>query len=198
MNATGVKLNAQELRNAEWFGDFKTSMYQLASEQLQRWREWKIFSEDNIARMEEVEIVSEFAQLALKGITHKTQSALDKLYEDHDDNFPERKEFERRFRTVMDYIDDHLGPEMPKLAFHRKTLFYSLFALVYDLLFGLGSPLNRKKPGQIQRRILTWVKTASTRIEKGTAPQKVLDAAARRTTHLISRRKLLQYLSRGN
>ena len=29
MNATGVKLNYQELRNAEYFGEFKTSMYHL-------------------------------------------------------------------------------------------------------------------------------------------------------------------------
>src|SRR5262249_53111899 len=38
MNATGVKLNEQELRNAEFYGAFKTLAYDLAYEQLNRWR----------------------------------------------------------------------------------------------------------------------------------------------------------------
>jgi uncharacterized protein with ParB-like and HNH nuclease domain len=68
MNSTGVRLNAQELRNSEWFGKFKTSIYKLALEQLNRWTDWKIFSDNNIARMDEVELVSEFALLALRGL----------------------------------------------------------------------------------------------------------------------------------
>ncbi len=43
MNATGVKLNAQELRNADFYGRFKTLAYKLAMEQLNRWRDWRIF-----------------------------------------------------------------------------------------------------------------------------------------------------------
>jgi hypothetical protein len=43
MNSTGLKLNSQELRNAAWFGEFKTSMYAISAEQLQRWRKWRIF-----------------------------------------------------------------------------------------------------------------------------------------------------------
>jgi uncharacterized protein with ParB-like and HNH nuclease domain len=43
MNSTGVKLNAQELRNAEWYGRFKTLAYEIATEQLNRWRDWRVF-----------------------------------------------------------------------------------------------------------------------------------------------------------
>ncbi|HTW88178.1 MAG TPA: DUF262 domain-containing protein, partial [Candidatus Binataceae bacterium] len=35
MNATGVRLNAQEIRNAEFFGKFKTIAYEIATEQLE-------------------------------------------------------------------------------------------------------------------------------------------------------------------
>ena len=41
-NSTGTQLNNQELRNAEWFGEFKTLMYSLSLEQLDRWRSWKL------------------------------------------------------------------------------------------------------------------------------------------------------------
>ena len=37
LNATGEKLNSQELRNAKYFGVLKTVLYALAHEQLERW-----------------------------------------------------------------------------------------------------------------------------------------------------------------
>ena len=67
MNSTGVKLNPQELRNAEYFGEFKTSVYSQAFKSLNRWREWKIFTEDNISRMYEVELTSELYILIFNG-----------------------------------------------------------------------------------------------------------------------------------
>ena len=67
MNSTGYKLNSQELRNAEFYGQFKTLAYQLATEQLNRWQNWKIFSPDQIARMNEVELTSEFMLLISHG-----------------------------------------------------------------------------------------------------------------------------------
>ena len=102
MNATGVKLNAQELRNAEFFGIFKTTMYELAAEQLSRWRNWGVFSEYNIARMEEVELTSEFAMLMLTGISKKEQAAIKATYRRYEDHFAEGGEVARRFHSVMD------------------------------------------------------------------------------------------------
>ena len=46
MNSTNFSLTEQEKRNSKYFGEFKTSVYELAAEQLQRWRQWKIFTED--------------------------------------------------------------------------------------------------------------------------------------------------------
>src|SRR5262249_4488537 len=143
MNATGVKLNAQEIRNATWFGEFKTAMYELAYEQLERWRRWRLYSEDDIARMKEVEGTSDLANLMLAGTTNKTQKRLNDLYEAYDAVFSERGEVERRFRLTMDAIDDSIGREMPGLVFSNQILFYPLFALFYDLTFGIGSHLSR-------------------------------------------------------
>jgi hypothetical protein len=194
MNATGYNLNDQELRNAWYFGEFKTSMYELASEQLPRWRDWKIFTEYNIARMDEVELTSEFAILMLKGITGKNKRTINRMYQDKDPDFIERLEIENRFRIIMDTIDDKLGNEIRHLPFRKKTLFYSLFAFFYDIQFGLKSPLE-----PIQRRLITsdkiaQVKLAGERIESKNAPVKVIEAVARRTTHPSSRLVVLRYL----
>jgi len=194
MNATGYNLNDQELRNAWYFGEFKTSMYELASEQLPRWREWKIFTEYNIARMEEVELTSEFAIMILKGISGKNKRTINKIYEDKDSVFVEQSEVENRFRIIMDSIDDKLGNEIRHSAFRKKTLFYSLVAFFYDNQFGLKSTLEPMSRKPISNEKLSQVKLAGERIQSKTAPVKVMEAVARRTTHPGSRLTVLRYL----
>lgn len=193
LNATGVKLNPQELRNAEFYNIFRTSMYELAAEQLPRWRNWKIFTEYNIARMEEVEMTSEFVMLMLKGVTGKSQTAINTIYKQKDsEKFPEKSEVEHRFRSVMDTIEDKFGNEL--LTFKKKTLFYSLFAFIYDLEFGIGSALKKSRKKIIQPDAIAWVKQAAGKIQSMEAPKHVLDAVARRTTNPDSRKKVLKYL----
>lgn len=194
MNSTGLKLNDQELRNAEFFGEFKTSMYELAHEQLSRWREWKIFTEDTIARMEEVELTSELSMLMLNGISFKNQTAITRVYREKDDVFKDRYEIERRFRIVFDSIDDKLGSEMRFLEYRKKTLFYSLFAFFYNIHFGLKSTLKSVKPKYISTENITQIKNVDKKIKEKTAPKEVLEAAARRTTHLQSRKDIINYL----
>ena len=196
LNATGYKLTSQELRNAEFFGKFKTSMYQLASEQLYRWRDWRVFTEYNIARMEEVELTSEFALLMLRGrIVGKTQSVLDGVYREKNEEYAEQAEVERRFRIVMESIDDNLGSELKSLPFRRKTLFYSLFAFTYDLRFGIDSSLTKKiRPKPISSQTVAAIKVAGDRIQRKEAPDNVLEAVARRTTHPGSRQTVVKYL----
>jgi uncharacterized protein with ParB-like and HNH nuclease domain len=105
MNATGVKLNAQELRNAEFFGAFKTNAYQLATEQLNRWRDWRIFTPDQIARMNEVEITSEFMLLMMDGVLEKSNKTIDAYYLKYDAKFEDASEIINRFRATMDSIE---------------------------------------------------------------------------------------------
>ncbi len=135
MNATGLKLNSQELRNAAYFGEFKTSMYAISAEQLPRWRKWRLFTEAQISRMSEVEITSEFAQLMIKGIVGKTQKAIDNIYKEFEDEWAERSEAERRFRHCMEELDHGLGTELANSAFRNRAAFHGLFCALYSALF---------------------------------------------------------------
>lgn len=195
MNATGVKLNAQELRNAEFFGLFKSLMYELAAEQLPRWREWRVFSEYNIARMEEVELTSEFALLMLNGVGKREQAAIRNVYRRYDERFAESDEVARRFRSVMDSIGDNFDVRVTPFA--RKALFYSLFAAVYELMFGIGSEVSRAPGRAITKDQVSWLRTAAERIEDGQAPHEVIEATERRTTDAGSRVRLVSYLTQG-
>jgi hypothetical protein len=88
MNSTGLKLNQQELRNAQFAGEFKTWSYDLATEQLDRWRTWRVFTEDQVARMKEVETVSDLLMNMQLGLRGKTQARIDGFYAEFDDEWP--------------------------------------------------------------------------------------------------------------
>lgn len=194
MNSTGLKLNPQELRNAAFFGEFKTSMYATSAEQLQRWRNWRIFTESQISRMGEVEITSEFAQLMIKGLVGKTQKAIDNLYKDYDDAWIERTEVERRYRYCMDELENSVGTDLANSAFTNRAAFHALFSAVYDAAFGIGSPLRRKKAEPLPTAFKTRLLKTSDAIRGGTSPEKLLESLARRTTHKDSRKTVIDYL----
>ena len=194
MNSTGLKLNAQELRNAEYYGAFKTSIYRTAATHLPRWRAWGIFNEDSIARMQEVELTTEFALMMFEGITSKRKKILDEIYKDKDKEYPEQMEFERRFNITMETIETKLGLRIRSQPFSRRTMFYSLFAYVYDHQFGLGSPLERVNPKTLPDEIVARIEDAGERLRKKTAPERVLQSVTRRTTNLQERRNVFKYL----
>ena len=197
MNATGFKLNSQELRNAGFFGEFKSSMYRLAAEQLPRWEKWRIFTWDNIARMEEVEITSEFAQLMLNGIVGRSQRALNRLYELKDLNYPEKNEVERRFQAVMDSIDDNLSEGLSGTIFRKRPLFYALFSVVYDRAYRIGSGLKKKKARRLPAGLSADLVRVSELIDSGRGPEDVMKALERRTTHPASRKTIIAYLKKS-
>lgn len=194
MNSTGTKLNNQELRNAEFFGEFKTCMYELALKHLNRWRNWKIFTEDNISRMAEVELTSELAIFMLDGISAKKKSIINKFYKDYDEDFPQRAEIERRFDKVMDSIDDTLGSEMSILPYKNKTLFYGLFIIIYEILFDSKSLTERIKSAQLTQQHINNLRAFAEKIEKKDITLKLLDAITHRTTDVSSRKILVKHL----
>ncbi len=200
MNSTGVKLSPQELRNAEYFGPFKTTMYSLASEQLERWINWKIFTLSQIARMQEVELVSEFAILMLKGLSARSKPLIDKTYkgfEEKDPVFLEEKEIIRRFRRVMNTVEDYLGRTITNTVFRKKDLFYILFAVLYDLHFEFNSPLKKIKTKFVNKNIVEKIKGLGLKIQDGSAPAKVMTTIEKRYTNLKSRNILFKYFKNG-
>lgn len=196
MNSTSYTVNKQELRNAEFFGNFKTSVYNLAAEQLQRWRKWGIFSEDDISRMAEVELTSECIDLMIiKTIAGKSPTRIDKLFSTLDGEFLGREESEKRFRYVMDVIDDSFGANPKDIVFLKKTLFFTLFAFLYSKIFELKDLNIDAKPKAPNVVTIGKIKLASERLKARTAPQNVLEATDRRTTNPQERKDLYNYLN---
>ncbi len=192
MNATGVKLNGQELRNAEYYGDFKTAAFELAAEQLDRWRGWSIFTSYNIARMDEVELTSELLILMIGGISEKSAAVIKRYYLDYDDKLSSRDVLSKRFRSVFDTFDQSFSTE--RQLFKKRTIFYCTFAAIYDAMYGLGSSLSHKKTGTMKSALREQIIQRAEKISNQTAPETVLESTTRRTTHVKERKTVAGYL----
>lgn len=199
MNSTSYGLKKQELRNANFYGEFKTSVYQSAAEQLERWRKWKTFTEDNISRMDEVELVSECYLMMKEGkISGKSAPKLDKAYEKYDETFEGKTNIESRFRTTMDIVDANFAQNVPEFAFLDRRVIYTFLAFIYDLVFGFDASIKRTvrtrtlTPGQIAA-----IKLASKRIKNRTADREILEATDRRTTNPKERTLLFNYIKKS-
>jgi hypothetical protein len=197
INSTFYELKPQELRNARFFGEFKMSVYNLAAGQLNRWRQWQIFSDDDISRMEEVELTSELVYLMFSGISSKTKTILDKVYEDKDNDYPERKVAEKRFQLVMDNIEQFFGQDMSSSPYSKKTLFYSFFAVFYDLLIGLNTtPKKNIKVKSISNSDIKLIKNSED-VFKSKPLDEIYNIFGRRTTDIKTRRALFNFIRYG-
>ncbi len=195
MNSTGVKLNHQELRNAENYGVFKQFVYSLAYEQLSRWRDWSVFSETDIARMIEVEETSDLVLTMMNGVHGKSQSALDRLYKNYEEDFPFLDEATKRFHTVLDKIDDTIGLNIKTTAFSRKVLFHTLTTFYYDLIFGLKNSLKVKiKPRPLPSNISSVINEASDKILHAPLSEDLAKVLRGGTGNLESRKVRLKLL----
>jgi hypothetical protein len=136
MNTYTVKLKAQELRNAEFFGAFKQAVYKLSLQYYTFWRN-NIFTDMQIARMDEAELVSELFVSMLDGIRQTKAADLREFYDNYDDEFPQAERIYNQFEFVINTIGDIFGETLPSSEFSRIPMFYTLFLAIYDGKFGL-------------------------------------------------------------
>ena len=156
LNTYSVKLNAQELRNGTYFGFFKQSVYRLAREHIEFWRQHRLFSEQSIARMKEVEFTSELVIAQMDGQQDK-KGSINRFYADYDEDFPKRAILEERFRSCLDTINETFGDVLKQTEFRRAPLFYSLFCVVFHRSFGLPKqpqPTPKKRLTEVDQRAL--------------------------------------------
>jgi hypothetical protein len=198
MNSSGYKLNAQELRNAEFFGAFKTVAESLATEQYHRWRDWTVFSGDNIARMNDVELTSELIILMLNGPTEKSEKVIRSYYKKFDPDFPEHAEVSRRLRHTFEIIAKDFGGKMVS-TFRKRTLFYALYGAVYSLLYGFGekytlSPKRAAKTVSLTEEAVRGIVKAGEKVATEAAPEAVIRANKKATQHERERAEIINYL----
>lgn len=133
MNSTGSKLNDQEIRNSQYFGEFKIASYETAFANLNRWRSWGIFNEQDIARMKEVEFTSVLFIQIMSGLFEKTQPTINNFYKKYEESFSEFSTVFKTFAHIMDVIEDSFGNGIRYTIFSNTAMFLQLFHLIHRL-----------------------------------------------------------------
>ncbi len=198
MNSTGAKLNGAEIRNAEFYGVFKTLADKLAEEQEDRWKLWRVVTKQDVARMLDIEFVADVIIAMANGVSERADKTISAFYEKWEDKFPFKTEASKRFRAVNSTIESHIGSDVVSEFFTGRTMFYALFIAVYDIQYGLATSLATKaKPKPMQKTVSKAIRAAGKRIADGQAPPSVMDATTRRTTHVGERNTLIEYLIRN-
>ncbi len=137
INMYSEKLKPQELRNSNWYGDFKSCVYQLAEEFTTFFIVNKIFTDKQVLRMAEAEFITDLLQTMQDGIVAGSKSVRDKVYKTYDNTYPNRRTHEKRFRETMDTIKGIFGPDFPQSQFRAIRLLYPLFCAINHMKFGL-------------------------------------------------------------
>jgi hypothetical protein len=144
LNSYAVKLNPQELRNATYFGEFKSLTYSLGLEYVTFWTASGIFSDAQILRMDEVELASDLLVALLDGT--KSRKVIDTYYKKYDDQLKEKSKLAQNFRKTMDVIGALSAGSLAGSPFKSPVMFYSLFCAIHHHLQGLPHLTLDRKP----------------------------------------------------
>lgn len=101
LNSVAKTLNAQEKRNAQFSGEFKQFCLKQAAARVHLWRDLKIFSANDIARMQEIEFLSDIVLNLINGLSDFSAARLNKLYRSNEDEFAEAKALASVWKLVF-------------------------------------------------------------------------------------------------
>ena len=137
LNSVSKTLNLQEKRNALFSGDFKQFCLKESSSRLQLWRHLNIFSANEIARMGEIQFLSEIVINMMLGLQDYNAKQIDDSYRKYDEVFPEEKTIKSRMEKVFDRIASLESSAIRDTIFSRSPLFFSFFLILDSASSGL-------------------------------------------------------------
>lgn len=136
INSVSKTLNPQEKRNAAFSGEFKQFCLTQASSRINFWRNYNLFTANDIARMQEVQFVSDLSMNMLEGLSDFSPKALDSYYAKYEEEFSKKGLMAGRLDRVFDFLINLNSSALKDTVFRRQPLFFSLF-LVLDAMTNL-------------------------------------------------------------
>jgi hypothetical protein len=138
LNYVNERLNAQELRHSQYFGEFNEAVEQLAKDEF--WDEIGLFTRRDSQRMKDVEFISELFVVVMDGVQDQ-QKRLDSFYADYDVVFPKKNRYLAKFHQVADSLKT-IGTVIKHTRFSKKGDFYALFAAALQMNEGTSEPVD--------------------------------------------------------
>jgi hypothetical protein len=136
LNRYSITLNQQELRNAKFHGEFKQFVSNISGEFYDKLKWSKIISKRSYIRMFEEELIAEIIIAMMDGLQDKKKS-INIFYEKYDEKFFNKRRIYNKFKEIFNIIINNYGDVVKNTNIKRKAIFYSLFLIIYDILYGL-------------------------------------------------------------
>lgn len=152
INSISKTLNPQEKRNAQYSGEYKQFCLKKSVELVPFWRESRLFSDNDISRMLEVQMVSDLVYNMIDGLKDFSASALSKIYGRYDLDFPMRDDIEARWDKVFGTAVE-VGPD----AF-KKSIF-NAYQIAQSLFFFLDATRAKNWTARKVRQLMQAVDT---------------------------------------
>lgn len=133
INSVAKTLNPQEKRNAQFSGEFKRFSLKQAVDRLSFWRSYGIFSDNNIARMAEVQFMSDLIMNLVGGLQDFSADKLSKYYKDNDNCFEMAESVKKRLDRVFSLLLELPHDALKGTIFCNPQILFSLI-LVLDSL----------------------------------------------------------------
>lgn len=131
MNSNAANVNKQEIRNAKFWGDFKTAVYTTASLIREDFIRYNTFSSKGFSRMQDMEFVSTIYILAISGCTTETPSQIDKYYKDYNENFTDSDKIKDSILYAFQYIDSISQYTDDIFVLKNKNYMYDLLGYIF-------------------------------------------------------------------
>ncbi|MEI2362238.1 DUF262 domain-containing protein [Priestia megaterium] len=159
LNSTNNSLNPQELRNAEFNGEFLKLAEQLATNSF--WTDYDIFSPTQIRRMGDIQFISSLLIFLRFGIEEETtQTNINKIYDMFNDYYEEKDEDKENFDQIIEMIRSIMIDEQIIKFVSKTTHLYILFIICY-----LMQKTGKSFRGEILYRFKAFVESYDSETE---------------------------------
>lgn len=133
LNSNNMTLNPQELRNAEFEGEFMKVTSYLS--ELDFWNDNSLFGIADRRRMRDISFISTLLVFMKQGIQEDIRNDnLNMVYDLYNDSYPSKDEDIERFKSVLYQIGIVIGGNKERSkVLRRQVHLYSLFTAVYQI-----------------------------------------------------------------
>jgi hypothetical protein len=130
LNETDKSLNPQELRNAEFNGEFISNIEEIA--ELPFWKKHAVFNTSAVRRMGDLQFVSSILMYLRSGVeAEMTQSAINSMYDTYNETYPQKAEDFDVAKNVLSEIDKIFDCSEEVARFFSSAVhLYPLFILI--------------------------------------------------------------------
>ena len=137
INSTSYGLNAMEIHNARYNGEFKSFAETISQNKLLE--DWKIFSNADIKRMNDVRYCLTMIS-TIMGTYFNTDKEVESYLERYDESFEFKDRYEAEINSVFVIINQLNLPNSSRA--YNKADFFTLFVEIYKAQFKLSKSID--------------------------------------------------------